>query len=264
MLIDSHLHTIFSGDSETPPDEQIAKALEIGLSGLCFTDHDDHDVVSDVDFNLDIPAYMKKMQELKSRYSDRLDIRIGIESGLQTHIVDYQDNIAKEYDFDFIIGSIHFIDGLDPYFPEYFHKFGKDAYNVFFECTLENIKCHNAFDSLGHLDYIVRYGREHGLQYSYKEYSDIIDTILQVLISKGKALECNTGALCRGLDEPNPCFDAIRRYRELRGELITLGSDAHSPETLGYRFAETCERLKAIGFGYYTIYRDRKPEMIRL
>ncbi len=264
MYIDSHIHTGFSGDSDTAPELQIKQALALGMSGICFTDHDDHDVVSDVDFGLDIPRYLEKMRALKEEYADRLDIRIGIESGLQEKTVVYQDGTADKYAFDFIIGSIHFVDGLDPYYDEYYHHIGDRYYTAYYETMLSCIKAHDAFDSLGHLDYIVRYGKKYGLECSYKQYSDIIDTILKEIITRGKALECNTGGLARGLDEPNPCYDILKRYREMGGELLTLGSDAHTPDTLGVCFDQVGERLKDIGFRYYTIYRGRKPEMLPL
>ena len=119
---DQHIHTDFSGDSDTPPEEQIEKALSLGMKRICFTDHHDYDVDSDVDFNLDIPRYLAEMERFKEKYADRIEICTGIELGLQNHIADYLEKLTKEYSFDFIIGSIHYVDGLDPYFPEFFEK----------------------------------------------------------------------------------------------------------------------------------------------
>lgn len=264
MYPDQHVHTDFSGDSDTPPEEQLEKAAALGMRSICFTDHHDHDVCSDVDFNLDIPRYFEKMSALKEAYKDKIEIRIGIELGLQLHIADYLENIAKEYPFDFIIGSMHFIDGLDPYYDEYFDINGKNAYRRYFEVTLKRLETIKNYDSLGHLDYVVRYGKRHGLTYSYSEYADHIDPILNRIIADGKALECNTGGFSRGMSEPNPCRDVLRRYRELGGELVTIGSDAHSPDTLGYAFDECGQLLKECGFEYYAVYKERKPVMHRL
>ena len=207
---------------------------------------------------------MAAMPELKKKYSGRLDIRTGIELGLQSHIADYLYKLTEEYPFDFVIGSVHFIDGLDPYYPEYFEKHGKNSYRLYFETLLRRIRKVKCYDSLGHLDYIVRYGTPHGLTYSYSEYGDYIDEILRQIISDGKALECNTGGLSRGLTEPNPCRDVFVRYRELGGELITLGSDAHSPETLGCCFDRCGAMLRDCGFKYYAVYEKRRPEMLSL
>lgn len=259
---DQHLHTSFSGDSDTPPEEQIERAVSLGMTEICVTDHHDYDMISDVDFNLDFDAYFAKMRELKAKYSGIIDISLGVELGLQLHIADYLDELVQKYScLDFIIGSHHVIDGIDPYFPEFFEKNGADSYERYFKVTLKRIKRIKCYDSLGHLDYIVRYGKKHGLSYSYSEYSDCIDEILRQLVTDGKALECNSGSFSRGMDEPNPCTDILKRFRELGGELITLGSDAHTPETLGDRFADCGEILKGCGFKYYAVYKSRKPEM---
>ena len=264
MYTDAHIHTMFSGDSDTPPEMQIEKAISLGMERICFTDHHDPCVKSDVDFELDYNSYFPKMQELKEKYAKSIDIGIGVELGLQSHISPLLREISEKYPFDFIIGSIHFVDGYDPYYPEYFELYGSRGYKRYFDTTLECLQTAPYFDSMGHLDYIARYGGPFGLTYSYSEYADSIDPILKLLIDSGKALECNTGGLSRGLDEPNPCYDVLRRFRELGGELITLGSDAHDPSTLGYHFDEVGEQLRAIGYTHYAVYRDRKPQMLPL
>lgn len=264
MYADCHIHTSFSGDSDTPPREQIEKAISLGMKRICITDHHDYDVVSDIDFNLDFPKYFEEMSRLREEYRDRLDICTGVEMGLQSHISGYLEELSKSYPFDYIIGSVHFVDGLDPYYDEYFDTHGGNAYERFFEVTLKRIKKINCFDALGHLDYIVRYGQKRGLKYSYMEFSEYIDPILKLLTQEGKALECNTGALARGMTETNPCKEVFLRYRELGGELVTLGSDAHSPESLGICFERAGEMLKDCGFKYYAVYRGRKAELLRL
>ncbi len=261
MYTDSHLHCAFSGDSDTPPRMQIERAVTLGMKRICFTDHHDYDVKSDIDFNLDIPAYFEEIKRLRDEYADKIDVGIGVELGLQVHISEYLEKLAGEYPFDFIIGSVHFIDGLDPYYPEYFELHGKASYERYFETVLDCIKKIGCFDSLGHLDYIVRYGTKHGMNYSYAMYADYIDEILKRIIGMGKALECNTGGFAAGLGEPNPCADILRRYRSMGGELITLGSDAHTPDRLGYEFERCGELLKNCGFRYYAVYRNRVPEM---
>ena len=264
MYSDTHLHSYFSGDSETPPPEQIEKAIALGMETMCFTDHDDHDVVSDIDFELKIPEYIAEMRSLREQYSGRIEILTGIELGLKTDIPDHLREVSENDSFDQIIGSVHFIAGLDPYYPEYFLKFSASSYRTYFDTVLECLELHRHFDTLGHLDYIARYGGPYGLTYSYREYADSIDPILKKVIDCGKALECNTGGMSRGLSDPNPSFDVLRRYKELGGELITLGSDAHSPDTLGYEFDKVGDILKSIGFRYYAVFRNRKPCMYPL
>lgn len=265
MLYDFHFHTDFSADSTTPACTQIQKAISLGMSRICITDHHDMDVVSPLDFTLNLPEYVSALARLRDEYQDRIRIEIGIELGLQCHIQNQLHDIACQYPFDYIIGSCHFIDGLDPYYPEYFEgKTEKEAYSHFFEVTLKRIETIDSFDSLGHLDYVVRYGPHKNRSYQYEDHKDLIDQILKTLIQKGKALECNTGGFRYGLGHPNPCEDILRRYRQIGGELLTVGSDAHTPEYLGFEFGRTAELLKSCGFTYYTVYHKRKPEFLRL
>ena len=122
----------------------------------------------------------------------------------------------------------------------------------------------DCFDSLGHLDYVIRYFSSHNREYHLKDYQEYLDPILKTLIEKGKSLECNTSGFHHHLGHPNPCEEVLRRYLELGGELLTIGSDAHSPEYIGYEFNRTARLLKECGFRYYTVYHERKPEFLPL
>ena len=124
---------------------------------------------------------------------------------------------------------------------------------------MENLKRAPKIHTLGHLDYAVRYGKEKDRYYSYERFSQEIDAILQYLISHQIALEVNTAGL-RMLGFTNPHPDVIRRYREMGGELITVGSDGHVPEYLGYGFDRLPELLSDCGFDSYTVFRKGKPE----
>lgn len=95
-------------------------------------------------------------------------------------------------------------------------------------------------------------------------YYDYIDTALRMLIEKGKGIEINTAGLKYGLKYPNPCPDILKRYRELGGEIITTGSDAHQTEYVAHRFDVIEDMLKGAGFGYYTVFERRKPVFIKL
>ena len=96
------------------------------------------------------------------------------------------------------------------------------------------------------------------------DYYDYIDTALRMLIEKGKGIEINTASLKYGLKYPNPCPDILKRYRELGGEIITTGSDAHQTEYVAHRFDVIEDMLKGAGFGYYTVFERRKPVFIKL
>ncbi len=265
MLCDFHIHTGFSDDSDTPPALQIERAIALGMERICITDHHDYDVVSQIDFTLDFPAYLSAMTQLRRQYRDRIRVEIGVELGLQRHIAGYLNELTRTYELDYIIGSRHFIDGLDPYYPAFYEgRTLKEALRRFFEVSLKTVQALDCFDSFGHLDYIVRYFPEKNTNYRPACYADYIDPLLQTLIQKGKALECNTGGFRYRLGHPNPREEILRRYRELGGELITVGSDAHTPDYVGIEFDRTAQLLRECGFRYYTVYHRRKAEMLPL
>lgn len=269
MICDCHLHTAFSGDSNTPARLQIERAVSMGMKELTITDH--HDYASSFcedNFELDLSSYLPFMKSLLEEYRDRIRINIGIELGLQLHIREYLEDFCRHYgsELDFIIGSSHFIHSQDPYYPSFWEICGpQKGLEEFFDLSLKRVQAfYPCFDSWGHLDYAARYVPDHSPVYSYYSFKEQIDSILKVLIENGKALECNTGGLRSSLGQLNPHPEILRQYRQMGGELITIGSDAHIPEHLGYGFDHAKEFLKQCGFRYYTVYHNRKAEMLPL
>lgn len=150
--------------------------------------------------------------------------------------------------FDFVIGSSHIVHGYDPYYKEYFKGREESAcYREYFESILENLHAFSEMDVYGHIDYIVRYGPNQNKYYTYERYQDILDEILRTVIARGRGIELNTGGFHYGLGEPNPCRAVIRRYRELGGEIITVGADAHGPEKIAYDFDKAAAILADCG-----------------
>ena len=257
---DFHLHSDFSGDCKTPAKLMVEQAISLGLKGICFTEHQDQDVPSDIDFSVDFVRYFAQMQELQEKYRNQIRILIGMEFGIQKHLSPVLQNLLKKYPFDFIIASQHFVNNEDPYYPAFFEgRSERDTYELFFKEQYETLQKFSDFNTLGHMDYVVRYGPNQNKYYSYKEYADYIDPILEHLIENGKCLEINTGGLKYGLGETNPATDVLKRYRELGGELITIGSDAHVPEYLCFKFDYVKDLMLSLGFRYYTIFEQRKP-----
>ena len=267
MYTDSHIHPDFSSDSDTPARAQIQRAIDLGMDAVYITDHQDFDFPEDVyhmSFQFDTEPYIKELLQLKSEYQDQIHVRPGVELGLMTHLKEQLEDYVSSWPFDYVIGSIHLVRRMDPYFPEFYEgRTSQEAYLEYFETTLENVRLHNCFDALGHLDYVVRYGPTRSC-YPSNVYAEVIDEILRVLVQKGIALECNTAGLKHGLGFPHPHADIIRRYLELGGEMITLGSDGHQPAHLGYAFDTIGDYLKACGVRYQTVFCNRKPELIPL
>ena len=236
------------------------------MPALCITDHQDFDFPPEAgDFTFDTEAYFKELSALKERFHGQIELLIGVELGLQTGIPKDLKAYSEAWPFDYVIGSTHVCQGMDPYFPEFYAgRSEKEAYRAYFEAELENLKFLDCFDAAGHLDYVVRYGPRKNADYRCEDYGGLFDEMLKLLILRGKGLECNTGGFKAGLGHPHPTEQLLLRYRELGGELVTLGSDAHAPEHLGHSFELLKDLLSACGFRYYAVYKERKPVLYRL
>ena len=266
MLWDTHMHTHFSADSDASPESMADAAIARGLDGICMTDHLDYDYPDDdTQFLLDLPEYDRAIHALSSAYEDRIPILFGIEIGLQPHVAEANRKVTESYPFDFVIGSSHVVHHQDPYYASFFEgRTEQEAYREYFESILENLDTNADFDVYGHLDYVVRYGPHQNQFYSYECYADIIDEILRRLISCGKGIEINTAGFKYGLGHPNPTEEILHRYHALGGEILTIGADAHQPAHVAYAFDRIPAILSAAGFSYYTVFKKRQPEFIRL
>ncbi len=266
---DFHLHSNFSGDSKAPMEEMVEKAVSLGLTHMCMTEHYDPDYVyapgEDEIFELNTDSYLYELLRLREKYKDKIFVGFGVELGLQPHLKKKLAVYSRSKEFDFIIGSSHVCNRNDPYYPSFFEgRSADEAHHEYFLSVLECAKKLPYFDVYGHLDYVVRYGPTKNDGYTYAKHADVFDSILSYLIENGKGLEINTGGFRAGLGEPNPCVEILKRYRELGGEIITVGSDAHSPEYIAYEFGRAADILKECGFKYYCVFQGRAAEFLRI
>lgn len=270
ILSDYHLHSSFSGDSDTPMEEMVLSAIQKGLKYICFTEHMDikypyRPDMQDIYFEINTDSYLYDLLSYKKKYENQIRICFGVELGLQDCAVRDNAIYAKSHDFDFIIASTHVCNGRDPYYPDFYEgRPEEEAYREYFTSILNNIKKFNNFDVCGHLDYIVRYAPTKDRNYQYETYKDIIDNILSYLIENEKGIELNTGGLMKGLKDVHPCTAILKRYKELGGEIITIGSDSHTAEHIGSGFYQATQVLKDCGFGYYSVFDGRVAEYIKL
>lgn len=270
ILSDCHLHSHHSGDSEASMEEMIVQAIKLGFHTMCFTEHNDFDFPASDEypenpFLLNPDSYLYELLSLREKYAGQIKVLFGVELGLQPECFRQNAVFARSHEYDFIIGSSHICHGKDPYYPAFYEgRSDEEAYREYFESELENIKKFSNFDVYGHLDYVVRYGASKDQDYSYDKYKDILDKILEALLEKEKGLEINTGGLKSGLRDLHPCMDILKRYRALGGEIITVGSDAHSPSRIGDSFDRAAAVLQECGFKYYTIFDKRVPEFVKL
>ena len=273
ITADQHTHCLFSTDSEATPESMIKGAIEKGLTHLCLTDHMDLDYPGTTKenplFEFNLSEYFAALMPLKEAYSNKLSLGIGIELGLRPGREDLNlamHQMLNHHPFDFVLGSVHLLDNDDPYYESYWNgRSAKDILTKYFNDMLTSFKEYDNFDSLGHLDYLIRYippfcGSK---DYAYKEYAEVIDEIFKLLINKNKALEINTAGLIKGLPCFHPKLEVLKRYLALGGELITIGSDGHSPDKIATEFTKTEDFLKSLNVPGYYVYKNRKPEFVK-
>ena len=256
-MIDYHIHTSLSADCDFSMNQMAKAAVDRGLKYICFTDHIDFDFPSG-EFMVDFDEYKNQLEDAKKAFP-QISIAKGIEAGIETQTWHRYKDLLKGQDLDFIIGSIHVVFGYDPYYPELWDSVTKqqvfDEYSILLLNCLEAIE---VFDVLGHIGYIGKYCPFEDNLFKYSDYSDIIDTILKKIIKSNKGLEVNTSGLLKTADYM-PEKPIIERYHELGGEIITIGSDAHLPDNVGYKSKEALEYLKHVGFKHVFTYNQRSP-----
>ena len=267
-MIDCHVHSNFSTDGEMTPEEACEKAISIGLQGITFTDHLDYDYPGADSFdNIDFPSYSEYMDSLVERYKSKLMVKKGIEVGIQPHVVEESLKVVRSIEFDYVLASVHIIDGIDPYYREYYiGKSIKEAYELYLKKILFSMDNFPDYDNIGHMDYIIRYAGYDDRSLRYCDHKELFDEILKILVSKGKGFEINTGSFrdVKGMNTARFDIDILKRYRELGGEIISIGSDAHSLEYIGYKHEYIKEILLETGYRHIVHFENRKPVFTRL
>lgn len=256
MLADYHLHTSFSDDSEFPMEASIQQAIALGIREVCYTEHIDYGVKTDL--NCDCEAYWKEIRRCRELYGDCITIKGGMEFGIQTGTVSVFKRTFQKYPFDFIIFSCHQVDNQE-FWNGCFQqgRSQREYHEKYYEEILKVMNLYEDFSVLGHLDMIRRYDPLG--EYPFHNVQDMIEKILKTVIEKGKGIEVNTSGYRYGLQDVSPSVRILKLYREFGGEIITIGSDAHKMEDMGYRLSDTQSLLKDLGFRYFCTYDHMTP-----
>lgn len=256
-MFDCHLHTRLSYDGEGDPMKMIRKARDMGLKEICFTEHVDFDPgVEPIKMDFDVKEYWDTYAHLDV---EGIKVQRGMEFGiLQDNKEDFTKALQR-YPFDFVIGSMHFVDTLDIYFETYWQdKTPEEAERRYFDQLLASVRLHDDFDVLGHITYIGKLpGNPNRRPVAYTDYKEHVDEIFRILVQRGKGIEVNTSGVDRcGAFLPD--VDYLRRFKELGGEIVTVGSDSHDESRVGQYCTDAC-RMVADVFGYVCTFENRKP-----
>ncbi len=251
---DFHVHTTFC-DGKSTPEEVVCSAVKKGITALGFSAH------SYTDFDLSycirpeqIPAYKQTILKLKNEYKDNISIFCGIEQ-------DYFSACACRGDFDYTIGSVHYVKAGEKYFEidesaELTAQaadlgFGGDIYSLIEEYyrTVGDVIEKTGADIIGHFDLITKFNSKNDLFDEHApRYVTAWRTAVDRLIPSGKPFEVNTGAISRGYtDHPYPSAD-ILRYICKKGGTVILSSDSHHKDTLCFEFPKWLSFVKDLGF----------------
>ena len=263
-LIDTHLHTANSFDGNHSAMRMCEAAVKKSIRSVTFTDHCETDIYEKGNFGVAMTHAFVEAAKAKSAFVGTLLVNNGIELGQPSYDIETAEKIIARYDYDQVIGSIHNLrDRTDFYYvDEYINKDIDAILNEYFDEILKMIEWGN-FDILAHLDYPIRYivgVKKYPLDFS--KFSGKVDEILKLLAEKNKALEINTSGLRQPLGRVLPGEDIVRRFKELGGEMVTVGSDAHFDYDVGAGVEEGMNIAKRCGFDSVTLFQHRTPIQI--
>lgn len=261
-MFDYHMHSTVSFDGHDSPEAMAAAAQKAGLREICFTDHMDfRRDLSDRAMVFDTDTYHKAYDTLEI---PGVKIRRGLEFGMQPDNAPVLKQVLEKERFDFVLGSVHFVDYVDVYDPPYWEgKTILQAEQQYLEETLACVESHTDFDVLAHLTYISKaHAHPAPRPVDFETHKAVIDQILRVLAQKGKGLEMNTSGVDRCGDFL-PYAAYFRRFKELGGRIVTIGSDAHNTARVGQYTGRACEILKEI-FGYVCTFEGRNAIYYKL
>ena len=266
MYTDNHNHTKhFSSDAKMSIDELISACKAQEMRGVAVTEHYEGDYPHDIGEPqiFDIKQFFEISRSWKEK-AGSLPLYLGIELGYQKHLCEQHDDMIDKYPFDTVILSNHLYKGKDPYFfrDVCYEEDMVTVYTRYIEEMADLVEGCNNFDIVGHYDYINRYAPYPQPQIKYAQCPQSFDRFLKAIVDKDKTLEINTRSIDKmrkkGFDDVLPDPEILKRYYDLGGRSISLGSDSHTSDTLCVHFKEVAEYLKTFGFTENTYYVQRK------
>lgn len=263
---DFHIHSRFSPDSKADPDKIVKSAERQGLRHIIFTEHCEANLNQALPENkplwppLDIESYTAKIEEIQK--TAPLKVGIGIELGQATFALSAAKKALNAYDWDMVLGSMHNIEGgIYFYYVDYKNADIEKLTKLYFNDLYDLVKW-NGFDVLSHIYYHLRYIYRQGFTLDIKKYEAEIRDIFRLLISNGKGIEINNSSLTDVYGDVIPGLYFLKIYREMGGEIITIGSDAHTEDRVGLGVDYSLGLLKEAGFKAISSFEKRKVSFI--
>jgi len=272
-LYDQHLHSRYSVDSEADPEQNVRRAIELGLAGVTFTEHYDTHPSEWSTCVYDYEQIARTVANLRSRYGERIFIGHGIEichqPAQEARILDH----LSAHAFDLVLLSVHWFDGRALHERDHWDGLTPtDATRRYLQAVLDAVdyvrqlkaRGQQPFDVLGHLDLVKRYTQRYFGTYDIASHADLVDAILRACLEADLIPEVNLSSLFQSLPEPMPADWVVRRYAELGGRAMALGSDAHTTPRVGAGLAEAADMLKTQGIAYLAVFKERQRSYVAL
>ena len=269
FLVDCHNHTTNSYDGETPLFDMCDAANRKGFAVYCITEHYDCEAEKERLTPAHIINCYKEIDAYKAAHPTGTKILKGIELG---QILQGKEQAKWVMDtcgdqMDFVIGSLHNVkDNPDFYLIDY-AAYGSEKIEELCEAyyqELYEMSKVGGFDTVGHITYPYRYAVIRNVPINLKRYDDIIEAMMKNLIHNGIAMEINTSGFRQGVGETLPGRYHLKMYKELGGELLTVGSDAHRISDHGKNISDGLLLAKEMGFEYITYFEKRKPIAVKI
>ena len=270
ILADMHTHSENSHDSSCPIEEMASAQIERGTEIFAVTDHFDASLYRGEQDLLPIVKSCETCAELNEKYKGKVKILKGIELGEGFWNMEMYDRAKNLTDYDVIVGSVHFVkykDLTEAFSRMDFFALPKETVleytDAYFDDMITMIDALD-FDILAHLTNLFKYTNgKYKLNVDITPYEDKIEIILKKIIKKGIALEVNTSST-EVLSDFMPTRRIIKKYYDMGGHLVTLGSDAHISKNASVSFEVAVDFLKQTGFENIYYYEKRKPVAIKI
>lgn len=262
-LFDSHVHSDNSFDAHHSVTFLCENAVERGIKGLCITDHCEMREYGQEEYARRIEQSAFDAQRAARVFNGRLLVMAGIELSDVLFDQALTAQVIASQHFDMILVSQHnTVEGEDVYYADFTQWSSKDIddYLRSYFAYLVRIAKWDGYDVLAHLTYPLRYiSGKHKISVDLHRYDDYLEELLKIAAQNGRGVEINTAGLFQEIKETAPPFYLIKRFRELGGEYITIGSDAHSAESLGKGVVSEMQEMHEAGFTHLTFYKQRQP-----
>lgn len=259
-LCDYHTHSNNSMDGRDTVMEMCRSAAVMGFSEIVLTDH-----FEPVDGNgkckyYKPDLYLNDIKDARDKLCNKIKIKMGVELGQPHLFSESSEQILNSLPYDYVIGSVHKLaDGSDLYELDYRNIKLDDICKMYLK-ELTELAAWGKFDCLGHLDLIKRYASStYNTRITLFSQYEMLKEVFKVIIPKGKGIEINTSGLRQSPKETMPGIDVIKLYRSMGGEVLTIGSDAHTAQDVGKGVITALDLALEAGFKHITVFDERKP-----